>query len=83
MHTFTDIIKNTSKVFVDTFDPERRARARVLSIIPAEPPLIYPAAFAKVHPLRDGPWVFIWAEPPTPHGVKEYVLNCAIPTRVE
>ncbi|MFC2164365.1 hypothetical protein ACFLT2_05145 [Acidobacteriota bacterium] len=82
-HTFAYLIKKAADEFIIAFDPKRRARERVLTVIPAEPPLIYPDAMAKVHQLRDGPWVFVWAEPPSPHGVKEYIFQLRNPNTRE
>ena len=38
---------------------------------------------ADVHQLRDGPWAFIWAEPPSPHGVKAYHFKLRNPNTRE
>ena len=80
---FADAVLDIGNAFRDAFGPERRLQERLKTVMPDRPPLLYPAAWAKVHQLRDGPWVFIWGEPPSPHGVKGYVFQLRNPNTRE
>jgi len=81
--SFADGILDIGSAFRDAFGPEHRHHERLMTVIPDHPPLLYPREWAKVHQLRDGPWVFIWTEPPSPHGVKEYVFKLRNPNTGE
>jgi hypothetical protein len=80
---FADIIVDIGKSFRDVIGLERRRHERLMKVMPDRPPLVYPRHLVKVHQLRDGPWVFIWAEPPSPHGVKAYRFKLRNPNTRE
>jgi hypothetical protein len=67
-----DAIVEIGRKLRDIVGLERRRHQRLMTVIPDRPPLLYPPAWAKLQQLRDGPWVFMWAEPRSPHGVREY-----------
>ena len=81
--TFAEVIVDAGKSFREAFGPERRLRERLRNVIPDRPPLLYPHNVSTAHQLCDGPWVFIWAEPPSPHGVKEYIFQLRNPNTRE
>ena len=80
---FAGIIVDIGKSFRDVVGLERRRHERLMKVIPDRPPLVYPRHMADVHQLRDGPWVFIWAEPPSPHGVTAYRFKLRNPNTRE
>ena len=80
---FADVIVDIGKSFRDVVGLERRRHERLMKVIPDRPPLVYPRHMADVHQLRDGPWVFIWAEPPSPHGVTAYRFKLRNPNTRE
>jgi hypothetical protein len=80
---FADAIVDIGKAFRDAVGLERRRHERLMKVMPDRPPLVYPAHLVNVHQLRDGPWVFIWAKPPSPHGVKAYHFKLRNPNTRE
>jgi hypothetical protein len=80
---FADVIIDAGKAFRDAVGLERRRHERLMTIMPDRPPLLHPPNLVKMHQLRDGPWVFIWAELPSPHGVKEYRFKLRNPNTGE
>jgi hypothetical protein len=78
-----DTIVEIGRKLRDIIGLERRRHERLMTVMPDRPPLLYPPAWAKLQQLRDGPWVFMWAEPRSPHGVKAYHFKLRNPNTRE